>query len=431
MKTLNILDLLRDDRRRKTPAGINLIARKGSAQDLAECNVLHSRLGRPYTKSSLGILPEMWRKLLSKGAMQLCLVVNRAKALGSQMISFNAMVFVTDKFCSEARSKLPPHLGVELVRRYLSHQLPVLNREQVAQANAGDGLNVAMCFEGWTHEGLSHEQVLAVREKQSEALHLALSGYRVKEFLADPLGGQTLEWMLNAGARLRRNYLQNSAVSEPDSSQRPCLVGLTKEEAFAHPGSNVADLFIYTAPRFHFSRSQRVLLRHALRGETCGMLAASLFISPWTVKKRWHAIYERVADVDRELLPTPIPDCPNATSRGEERRRHLLNYLRQHPEELRPFKAAPSRDGSHSRGPKSKKRDRLSPSYIKKLLDPMPEEMRAKHRKFLQVSGRRFHDPTNRVLRKLSHQVSEFYRLRKLYTKLKKRGWANPELQDR
>jgi hypothetical protein len=79
----------------------------------------------------------------------------------------------------------------------------------------------------------------------------------------------------------------------------------------------------------------------------------------------------------------------------------------------------------------SKKRDRLSPGYIKKLLGPMPEEMRAKHRQFLQVSGRRFHDPKNRVLRKLSHQVSEFYRLQKLYTKLKKRGWANPELQDR
>jgi hypothetical protein len=30
----------------------------------------------------------------------------------------------------------------------------------------------------------------------------------------------------------------------------------------------------------------------------------------------------------------------------------------------------------------SKKRDRLSPGYIKKLLGPMPEEMRAKHREF-------------------------------------------------
>ena len=316
------------------------MARQGSAQDLAECCVLHSRLGRPYTERSWGILPEMLRALLSKGAMQLCLVVDRAKAVGSQIISFNAMVFVTDKFCSEARAKLPPHLGVELVQRYLSHQLPVLNRQQVAQANAGDGLNVAMCFEGWAHDGLLHEQILAVRGKQSEALHFALSGYRVKEFLADPLGGETLEWMLNAGARRRRNYcnyLPNSAVSEPDSSQRPCLVGLTKEEALAHPGSNVASLFIYTPPRFHFSRSQRVLLQHALRGETCKMLAASLYISPWTVKKRWHAIYERVANVDGELLPPQVADGPHATSRGAERRRHLLNYLRQHPEELRPY----------------------------------------------------------------------------------------------
>lgn len=316
------------------------MARQGSAQDLAECCVLHSRLGRPYTERSWGILPEMLRALLSEGAMQLCLVADRAKAVGSQIISFNAMVFVTDKFCSEARAKLPPHLGVELVQRYLSHQLPVLNRQQVAQANAGDGLNVAMCFEGWAHDGLLHEQILVVRGKQSEALHFALSGYRVKEFLADPLGGETLEWMLNAGARRRRNYCNyppNSAVSEPDSSQRPCLVGLTKEEALAHPGSNVASLFIYTPPRFHFSRSQRVLLRHALRGETCNMLAASLNISPWTVKKRWHAIYERVADVDGELLPLPVADGPHATSRGAERRRHLLNYLRQHPEELRPY----------------------------------------------------------------------------------------------
>jgi hypothetical protein len=55
------------------------------------------------------------------------------------------------------------------------------------------------------------------------------------------------------------------------------------------------------------------------------------------VKKRWHAIYDRVADVDSELLPPPVADGVYSSSRGAERRRHLLNYLRQHPEELRPF----------------------------------------------------------------------------------------------
>jgi hypothetical protein len=114
-------------------------------------------------------------------------------------------------------------------------------------------------------------------------------------------------------------------------------VGLRKEEAFANPGSRLSSFFVRMPPRFHFNRSEQLLLQHALMGETSDELAASLCISPWTVKKRWHAIYERVADVDRELLLPPVANSPDATSRGAERRRHLLHYLRQHLEELRPF----------------------------------------------------------------------------------------------
>jgi len=275
--------------------------------------------------------------------MQLCVVANRARQVGSRTVSFSAVAFVTDEFCSQALSKLSPYPGLELAREYLLRELPVLSHDQVAQANAGAGLNVIVCFEGWAYNGLSAEQVLAVRAKQSEALRLGLSGYRIKEFLAYPIGEDALQWMLNAGARIRRhysNYFRNGTVLRPVASQRPYLVGLTKEEALAHPGSSLADLFIYTPPRFLFSRSQRVLLQHALRGETCETLAATLAVSRWTVKKRWNAIYERVADVDSELLPSPIADGLDASSRGTERRRHLLNYLRQHLEELRPYGAS-------------------------------------------------------------------------------------------
>jgi len=145
------------DQRAKTPDGINLMARKGSAQDLANCYALHESLRLPYAKTSRHILPEMWRTLLSNGAMQLFLVEDRARPAGSRIVSFNASVFVTDEFCSQARLTLPPYLGVELARRYLSRQLPVLNREQVACANAGDGLNVVMCFEGWAQDGFAPE----------------------------------------------------------------------------------------------------------------------------------------------------------------------------------------------------------------------------------------------------------------------------------
>jgi hypothetical protein len=69
------------------------------------------------------------------------------------------------------------------------------------------------------------EQFLAIREKQSEAFHLALRGYRVKEFLTDPI-----ERNSTMDARCRRSspttipLLSKNRLPEPESSQRPCLV---------------------------------------------------------------------------------------------------------------------------------------------------------------------------------------------------------------
>lgn len=319
------------------------MARKGTAYDLANCYALHESVQLPYPPTTRRVLPEMWRTLLSNGAMQLFLVEDRARPVGSRIVSFGATVFVTNEFCSQARSTLPPYLGVELARQYnASRRLLVLNRAQIARANAGDGLNTVMCFKGSACHGFSPEQHLAILDKQSEAFRLALRGYRIKEFLTDAIGSEASEWMLDAGAHLRRdysNYFRRHHIPEPEPSRRPRLLGLTKEEALAHPGANMAGLFIYSAPRFQFTRSQRVLLQRALIGETCEESAASLSISPWTVKKRWHAIYERVADIDSELLPPPVAYGRRCSSRGAERRRHLLNYLRQHLEELRPYAA--------------------------------------------------------------------------------------------
>jgi len=334
-----LFERLARDRPAENLDALNLMAREGGASDLVHCHTLHKSLRLPYPEACSRILPELWRTLLSSGRMRLFLVENRAMPPGSRIVSFCATVFATDGFCREVQSTLPPYLGIQVTRRHLSRELPVLDREQAARANAGDGLNVMLCFEGWKHAALSREQILAVREKQSEAFHIAHSGYRMKEFVADPMGEEALQRLLDSGARLRRDYagyLQKNALRRPESSRRPWLVGLTKEEAFVNPGSHLSSFFVHTPPRFHFNRSEQRLLRHALMGKTCEELAASLFISPWTVKKRWHAIYERVANVDRELL-LPFGRQVDAATRGTEHRRHLLHYLRQHLEELRPF----------------------------------------------------------------------------------------------
>ena len=60
--------------------------------------------------------------------------------------------------------------------------------------------------------------------------------------------------------------------------------------------------------------------------------AASHGLSDDAVKKRWRAIYDRVALVDPPLVETGVP--------GPNQRRMLLGYLRQHLEELRPYQCA-------------------------------------------------------------------------------------------
>ena len=77
------------------------------------------------------------------------------------------------------------------------------------------------------------------------------------------------------------------------------------------------------------------MLSVALPGATDEALAEQLDISLSAVKKMWISIYRRAEEFLPELIPDSQLDLP-ASGRGREKRRSLLVYLREHPEELRP-----------------------------------------------------------------------------------------------
>ena len=62
-------------------------------------------------------------------------------------------------------------------------------------------------------------------------------------------------------------------------------------------------------------------------------VAESLSVSASTVQKRWRAVYERIRMVEPDFFPSESVSTPH--TRGAAKRRHLLGYLRSHPEELR------------------------------------------------------------------------------------------------
>lgn len=97
----------------------------------------------------------------------------------------------------------------------------------------------------------------------------------------------------------------------------------------------MGDLFTYRTPRCGFSRSEQQLLLSALNGATDEELSIRLGVSVATVKKTWLSIYGRAG----ATLPKSIADqyaVESSVQRGKEKKRRLLAYLRDHPEELRP-----------------------------------------------------------------------------------------------
>jgi hypothetical protein len=77
-------------------------------------------------------------------------------------------------------------------------------------------------------------------------------------------------------------------------------------------------------------------LLSALSGGTDKEVHDDLGASLSTVKNTWRSIYNRAALRLPELFLDHSKTDVQSAERGKEKKRYLLAYLREHPEELRP-----------------------------------------------------------------------------------------------
>ncbi len=166
------------------------------------------------------------------------------------------------------------------------------------------------------------KEVISSQSDSPDHLDFAL---RTGGFLWDPLAG---------------GYTSTLSKDPGDIVSKPHIIGTTRDLELKRPGkwagSWVGGLFDYHAPMLGFSQAEQRLLSCALPGATDEHLAETLGTSLPAVKKLWVSIYRRVKDHLPELIPDPLRSDITASGRGREKRRSLLAYLREHPEELRP-----------------------------------------------------------------------------------------------
>ena len=290
------------------------------------------REGFAFKRTDRARLVAMWTALLRSEACLTVGVDDRRRPSETRLVGFGLSVFVTDDF-AERLSAGQPLLSRAFLEQWESGPRPYLTKKEIGAANAGDGLNLLILHYGWCKD-VTPEDMITMQHLQTERFIHEHAGYFTKEYLHEFFGPQLRDFMLASGLVLKHDYR--------GKAWREALAGVAEEDwpylavhgaEPSRPGTIASIFRSKTArPRFGFSPGEQRLIGLALEGRSDDELASALTLSPWTVKKRWQRIYMKVETHEPSLF----------ASEGDklrQRRRYLLAFMREHPEELRPYRS--------------------------------------------------------------------------------------------
>ena len=156
---------------------------------------------------------------------------------------------------------------------------------------------------------------------------------------------------------------QPSAPTGIPADKAPCVWMATREDALDNPGAVFPSVLFRTfaQPRFGFDLREQRLLKLALDGHTDESVAGILGTSVSITKKCFRSIYDKVSRLPASTPGSWIPTkAARKLSVDMRTRRYLLNYLRDHAEELHPYNARPQRHAEKGDGEVPDPRYRLA-----------------------------------------------------------------------
>jgi len=257
-------------------------------------------------------------------------------------VAIGVTTFVSDALTSSYLAKPTPNLNLTLLEEERANKKgggSMLTPEQVGRCNAADGLNLLILF--WIHEqadfDFSKERNRQLFIQGKTILERHYRGYKLKQVLLEGLSPQTRLAMLSLGLKELRTFPAGTpmTLTGERSYRELVLTGLSREEARPDlPASPAVDLFVHRSPICHFTRREQQVLELALEQMTNEEIASALGRKVETIRARWRSIFDRMQT--KGLLPED-DDNGMSTSPHVSKRRAALRYVRDHPEELRPY----------------------------------------------------------------------------------------------
>jgi len=311
--------------------------RLGRRADISHClEMLPSpfRLEPPIQRR----LPALWEKLYRSEARAVAIIEDFSSSPPFRIEGFGLSAVVSDHFIDEFLASPQPYVSALFYERMIADESVLLTTEQIAEANATTGVNMLALHFGMRNEDFADPRSQQVVAASGAASFYCHGGYRLRGVLMEVYGPEPLRFMKAGGFRLVRDFQAASPQSFAGrfSTDYPYLLMLRREWLEPSTINPMSRLFFTPPPRIFFSTAERKVLERAVLNEPDRSIAVELGISEAAIKKTWRNIFERAGRNAPYLLPAD--ELARENGRGQEKRRYLLDYLRTHLEELRPFK---------------------------------------------------------------------------------------------
>jgi len=308
--------------------------RKTTPGDLPECLKLHPAKNGAESVGDCRAT-QAWNQIFEMTHASRSAVVEMDWKGKLEIVGFGFAAFVKKSFAETELLHPTPGLNSRIIDSVVSGKSVIADYEEVRDANTRGDLQQVILDTSWKNGGLNADQVDEVRVLLGRAYQGLFSGYGLGRILFECVDQLDL-WHIDGHKSFKIvDRFEAYRRANPDTKWNAdrAFGVVTVESMHDDPHSVAAGLFRHhRQPQFAFTRSEQELLDVALDGVDDASASKSLFVTVPAIKRRWAGIFGRVAAIRPDLCP---PDADG--TRGIQKRQRILTYVRNHPEELRPF----------------------------------------------------------------------------------------------
>lgn len=276
----------------------------------------------------------VWRWLLKARSFQGVVIESDEPIMGHRIVGFAASVFVAAAFAENEIADPKPGLNARLISSIASGKAVVLSAKQLGYENAQARLNNIVLQPSSMLDVLTPEQGLEVLRQASLATLSCHDGYQVRRVMMEMTSAAEISYSKffpNWKIKSTFEDFHRDNPGNPWNRDRALMaIDFTEGLSFVVKGGHRRE------PVLGLRISDQELLAGALKGLTDVELSEELGLKLSTLKKRWASVFNRVQMSKPDLLPD-FADKLEHQGRGRQKKHRLLAYVREHPEELRPF----------------------------------------------------------------------------------------------